>query len=249
MKILAIDTSSANCSVAVAEIENGKLVSIEEENSQDEKMHSQKLMSIIDNILKKNDIKISDFDLIACGIGPGSFTGIRIGIATCKAFVDSQNLSNTNKTVLACAVDSIESLAYNVEDTGIIVPLIDCKNNNVYAGIIDHSNMEYKHINSLLCDNINIILQNFKNQIKDQKTQKVIFIGDGTVLYKDLIQKEFKHFNILFSENNIQNAKSIVKCAYDKYINNEVGGQEVLSPLYLRLSQAERQLKAKESQT
>lgn len=245
MKILAVDTSSANCSVAIAKVEDDKVHIIEEENSNNEKMHSQKLMPIVDNILTKNNIKISDFDLIACGIGPGSFTGIRIGIATCKAFVDSQNLSNTNKKVLACPVNSLESLAYNVEDNGIIVSLIDCKNNNVYAGMIDHNDSEYKQISELLCDNIESVLQKFINQIKEQNTKKVIFIGNGSVLHKELIQKKFEDFNIIFSENNIQNATSIVKCAYNKFINNEVGGQEVLSPLYLRLSQAERQLEDK----
>ena len=244
MKILAVDTSSSNCSVAIANVEDDIINIIEEKNSQDEKMHSQKLMPMVDEILKNNNFKISNFDLIACGVGPGSFTGIRIGIATCKAFVDSQNLSNKNKKVLACSVNSLESLAYNVEENGIVISLIDCKNNNVYAGMYDHNNIKYKQIGSLLCDNINTVLQIFKAQINDNK--KIIFVGDGTEKYKELIQKEFKDFNILFSENNTQTGTSIVKCAYDKFTKNEVGGQEVLSPLYLRLSQAEMQLKNKE---
>lgn len=244
MKILAVDTSSSNCSVAIADVEDDIINIIEEKNSQDEKMHSQKLMPMVDEILKNNNFKISNFDLIACGIGPGSFTGIRIGIATCKAFVDSQNLSNKNKKVLACSVNSLESLAYNVEENGIVISLIDCKNNNVYAGMYDHNNIKYKQIGSLLCDNINTVLQIFKAQINDNK--KIIFVGDGAVKYKELIKNEFEDCNILFSGNNTQNGTSIVKCAYDKFTKNEVGGQEVLSPLYLRLSQAEMQLKNKE---
>ena len=245
MRILAVDISSANCSVAIAEIEDGKVHIIEEEHSQNEKKHSEKLMPMVDSILRKNEIKISDFDLIACGIGPGSFTGIRIGIATCKAFIDSQNLSNKN--ILACGVNSLESLAYNIEYNGIIISLIDCKYNNVYAGIIDHTGVEYKQIDNLLCDNINKVLQRFKNHIKEQDNKKIVFIGDGSLQYKELIQKEFEDYNIVFSENNIQNATSIAKCAYNKFINKETGGQEVLSPLYLRLSQAEIQLKDKEA--
>ena len=108
----------------------------------------------------------------------------------------------------------------------------------------DHNNIKYKQIGSLLCDNINTVLQNFKSQI-NENNKKIIFVGDGAVKYKELIKKEFKDFNILFSENNTQTGTSIVKCAYDKFINNEVGGQEVLLPLYLRLSQAEIQLKNK----
>ena len=70
MKILAVDTSSSNCSVAIANVEDEKMEIIEEKNSQDEKMHSQKLMPMVDETLKNNNFKISNFDLIACGVGP-----------------------------------------------------------------------------------------------------------------------------------------------------------------------------------
>ena len=246
MKILAVDTSSINCSVAIAKVEDNKLNILEEENSENEKMHSERLMPMMDDILKKHGLKISDFNLIACGIGPGSFTGIRIGIATCKALIDSQNLQKTTKKVSACAVNSLESLTYNVTNDGVIISLIDCRNNNVYAGMINHENSEYKQIGDLLCNNINIVLQTFKDQLNDEKTKNIIFVGNGSVLHKELIKKEFKQFNISFSKNNIQNATSIIKCAYNKFLNNEIGGKEILSPMYLRLSQAERQLINKE---
>lgn len=246
VKILAIDTSSMNCSVALAEVKDDKVDIFEEENSKNEKMHSRELMSMVDDILSKNKIKIPDLDLIACGIGPGSFTGIRIGIATCKAFVDSQNLLNEKKKILACAVNSLESLAYNVKDSGVIVSLIDCRNNNVYAGMTNHDDAGYKQIGDLLCDNIDIVLQKVKTQLREQATKKVIFVGDGSALHQELIKKNFEEFNPAFSKFNAQSAASIIKCAYNKFLNNEVGGQEVLSPLYLRLSQAERQSKDKE---
>lgn len=86
MKILAIDTSSKNASVAITEDEK-ELIEL---NNSEEKTHSQKLMPMIDEVLKKLDLSLDDIDLISCSLGPGSFTGVRIGIATAKAFADSK---------------------------------------------------------------------------------------------------------------------------------------------------------------
>ena len=88
MKILAIDTSSKNASVAITEDEK-ELIEL---NNSEEKTHSQKLMPMIDEVLKKLDLSLDDIDLISCSLGPGSFTDVRIGIATAKAFADSKNI-------------------------------------------------------------------------------------------------------------------------------------------------------------
>ena len=88
MKTLAIDTSSKNASVAILE----DLNTLIELNNEDEKTHSQKLMPMIDEAFQKMNLSLDDIDLISCSLGPGSFTGVRIGIATAKAFVDSRNI-------------------------------------------------------------------------------------------------------------------------------------------------------------
>ena len=88
MKILSIDTSSPICAVAI--LEDNKLI---KEISQNNGLtHSEKLMPIIEQILKETNLKLKDIDLLVCDKGPGSFTGIRIGVATVKAFTDSLNI-------------------------------------------------------------------------------------------------------------------------------------------------------------
>lgn len=87
MKILSIETSGKVCGVALAE--DDKL--IKEKIIEDENTHSVKLMPLLDELLKETNVKISDIDLFACDIGPGSFTGIRIGVSTVKAFLDVTN--------------------------------------------------------------------------------------------------------------------------------------------------------------
>lgn len=84
MNILAIDTSSKICSVSILEDKN----LIIEKHNNDEKTHSQKLMPLVDEIFKESEYSLEDMDLFACCIGPGSFTGLRIGISTVKAFSD-----------------------------------------------------------------------------------------------------------------------------------------------------------------
>ena len=88
MKILAIDTSSKVCSVAITE-DDKTITSL---HNDDEKTHSVKLMPMIDEAFKKTHLTLDDINLIACGLGPGSFTGVRIGIATAKAFIDSKHI-------------------------------------------------------------------------------------------------------------------------------------------------------------
>ena len=110
MKILAIDTSSKICSVAL--MEDQKIIL--EKHTNDEKTHSQNLMPLIDNLFQETDLTLDDIDLLACCLGPGSFTGIRIGISTVKAFSDAKNIPVTGVT-------SLESLAYNIQSTCLIV--------------------------------------------------------------------------------------------------------------------------------
>jgi len=127
MKILSIDTSSDICSVAILE-DNTVL---KELHINDIKTHSEKLMPLIFDIFTECNFKLEDIDLIACSKGPGSFTGIRIGIATAKAFSDSQNI----KSIGICSLDG---LSYNLETEGLTCCLIDSKNNNVYFGLFEN---------------------------------------------------------------------------------------------------------------
>ena len=235
MKILAVDTSSKNCSVAIVEVyENKNYNIIAFENSDDEKTHSQKLMPIVDKVFKEHNLTLKDMDLLACCVGPGSFTGIRIGIATMKAFADVTNI----KTV---SVTSLESLSYNIEEDGIIIPIIDCKNNNVYSAIFSRENNTYKQIGENIADNIDNAISLYK---ANAENKNITFVGDGSILYKDLLTSSLSN-KLIFSNKNTQSSISLAKCAYDKYLEGLYGDSNNLSPLYLRKSQAERAIDGK----
>lgn len=235
MRILAVDTSSKNCSVAIVEVDENKNYNIIAfENSDDEKTHSQKLMPIIDKVFKEHNLTLKDMDLLACCVGPGSFTGIRIGIATMKAFADVTNI----KTV---SVTSLESLSYNIEEDGIIIPIIDCKNNNVYSAIFSKENNTYKQIGKNISDNIDNAISLYK---ANAENKNITFVGDGSILYKDLLTSKLSN-KLIFSNKNTQSSISLAKCAYAKYLEGLYGDSNNLSPLYLRKSQAERAIDGK----
>ena len=126
MKILAIDTASEICSVAI--LEDFNLIC--HLYTDDSNTHSVTLMPLINEILEKNYLSIKDIDLFACNKGPGSFTGIRIGISTIKAFGDV--------TLKPCiGISSLKALAYLIAkpSDAYVCSLIDAKHGNVYAGL------------------------------------------------------------------------------------------------------------------
>lgn len=231
MKILAIDTSSKICSVAVLD-DNEVLI---EKHIDDSTTHSQKLMPMINDILKTCKLDLSDFDLFACSIGPGSFTGVRIGVSTVKAFCDVTNIP-------VASVSSLEGLAYNSLDSNfkesIICSLIDAKNDNVYCGIFKKENNDFIQLEDLCAKNINEIL----DILDKYSSSSILFVGDGAVCHKYAICQKLSKTTFIEKHLNDQTASSIGKAGFNKYKQGLAGDSNSITPLYLRKSQAERAL-------
>lgn len=230
MKILSIDTSSEICSVAILENSNVlKEISIEDSNT-----HSIKLMPLVKQIFQETNLSINDIDFFACDKGPGSFTGIRIGIATIKAFVDI-----TNKPYIG--ISSLMGLAYNIKNDGYICSLIDAKHNNVYYSLFKHENNKYSQIGEYLSENINNV-----TDILKKCNKKIFFVGNGSIVYKDMLKSALKENAEFTTDININklSAKCIGKAAFDIYSNGDIYDY-YLSPLYLKKSSAEILLEEK----
>ena len=224
MKILSIETSGKVCAVALTEDNN----LIKEEIIEDENTHSVKLMPLIDKLLKETNTNIKDIDLFACDVGPGSFTGIRIGVSTIKAFLDV-----TNKK--AIGVTSLEILSENVQEDGIICTLIDAKNSNVYCGIFEKTGYICNKIEEFKFDNINNIIKLVKN-----KNKKIFFVGNGSIAYKDMIESRIENSRVFIKpEYNELNARNIGAIAFRK--KEQAVDTHNLKPIYLRVSNAERE--------
>lgn len=218
MKILAIDTSSKICSVALLE-DN---VVIDKNELDDGKTHSENLMPLLDELLKRNKINIKQIELLACSVGPGSFTGIRIGVATIKPIAEVLNIK-------IASVTSLETLARIIEKNDTIVSLIDARNNQVYCGIFDKN---YNKKEDYIADDINEAIEHIK------KYNDIICVGDGAILHKDLLNEKIK--DIKFSEENNESAVNVGKIGYKKFLENDLCSADSIVPIYLRKSQAER---------
>ena len=242
MKVLSIETSSKICSVAILEDKN-LVKKIELNNGL---THSETLMPVIKRILEETNLTLSQVDLFVCDIGPGSFTGIRIGVATVKAFSDSLQIP-------AVGISSLEGLAYAIPKDGIICSLIDCKNDNCYYAVYQLENGHYSLLESPKADSVenclNFLIYKYGDSI-------ITFIGDACLSYKDLIKSFSSQFclanedssiclnhHIPESDINTIDVYSLGLAGLEKYIKS--GKDKALLPLYLKKPQAQRQLEGK----
>lgn len=233
MKILAIDTASEVCSVAILEDKNV----IKEISNEDANTHSVKLMPQIEQILKETNLTLNDIDLFACDKGPGSFTGIRIGISTIKAFCDI-------KGTPSIGITSLMALAYNTDFDGYICSLIDAKNNNVYYGLFDNSTKKHIKVNNYIAENIS-----FVTEILKICNKPIFFVGNGSIVYKDMLESTLKEkaiFTKIETDNKL-NAISIGTAAFEIFSNKVTNEEYNLSPIYLKKSSAERELEEKQN--
>ena len=162
MKNLAIDTSSEVCGVSL--LENDKL--IDDNSLNNGKTHSENLMVLIKEILERNNISLNEIDLISCVVGPGSFTGIRIGISSVKAMAEVHNIKISSVTSLEVLAQGLKSKTK--------VGMIDARNDQVYCGIFDENY-------NLLEEDIEICgngAEKFKSLIKE-KIPNVKFSNDN----------------------------------------------------------------------
>lgn len=228
MKILSVDTSSSVCTVAL--LEDDRLIN---ENILDNgKTHSENFMPLLDKTLKDSNVSLDDIELIACCVGPGSFTGIRIGIASIKAIAEVKSLP-------VISVTSLESLAYNENmPSGIIVPMIDARNEQVYAGVFDYTHN--KCLDYMACS-VDEAIEKVLAYAKENGISDVRFVGSYIDQNRDMIIDNFKGFNVSFSSNNKQSSVSLGICAYNKFLKKDsIESADTLNPVYLRKSQAER---------
>ena len=217
MKILCIDTSSNLCSTAV--LEDTKLIKkIELDNGL---THSESLMPTINSLLNSLNLSLKDIGLIVTDIGPGSFTGIRIGVATAKAFSDSLNIPTIG-------ISSLEVLAYQIKENGLVCSTIDCKNDNCYFALYEFKNGSYIEVESPCAKSKQEVLNLLNEKYADKK---MIFVGNG-------IPEKSSDFYLDIYNLGI--------AGFKKFVKNNNKGEEIL-PLYLRQPQAQRQLEQKQT--
>lgn len=227
MLILAIDTATKIGSVALYEEKTGIIGEI---NLYVKVNHSNVIMSAVDSLFKLTGFTIKDVDRIAVTIGPGSFTGIRIGAAIAKGLAYS-----LKKSIVG--VNELDVLANMGEyREGIIVPLIDARKERVYFSKYVYEGKNLTRIAEYKDGELREILEGLKGK-------KVVFIGDGATVNKGLIEEIMGEEQVIFSK-----AGSIPRAAVAAQLAVEMEEDNIytLEPFYVNKSQAEREKEEKE---
>lgn len=230
MKILAVDTSATAASVAVAE--ENKLIG--EFSINTALTHSQTLMPMVDELLKNTGLSVNDIDAVAVNAGPGSFTGVRIGVAAVKGIAFPKNLP-------CVSVSTLESMAYNMLGNDCIVcSVMDARCSQVYNALFRVKGCTVTR----MTDDRALSLTDLKNELQNIN-EKVVLVGDGAVLCSNFLGEELENIMLAPFNNRIQTASSVAYAAFEKINNGETVKADELMPVYLRLPQAQRELNKK----
>ncbi len=224
MKILALDSSAVVGTVALCE--DSRLIALYTLNTGN--THSQTLLPMIESVLRSAEWEIDDVELLAVSNGPGSFTGVRIGISTVKGLAFGKNIP--------CAgVSTLHALAYNLRDReGIICPVMNARRSQVYNALFSCKD----GVLTRLCPDRALSIAELDAELATLD-QPIYLVGDGY----DITAEGFVQtlpVSVL-PEQRYQNAYSVALCGLAAYQAGQATDDVSLSPVYLRPSQAERE--------
>lgn len=237
MKILAFDSTAKSASVAVAEDEKILSYSVADNGL----THSEILLPMAEAALASAKVSLGDVSLFAVTAGPGSFTGVRIGVATVKGLAQDYDEPKRKNCV---AVSTLEALAENlVPLNGLYVPVMDARRNEVYNAIFRYENGTLVR----LCPDRAISLADLERELVERYAAETIRLcGDGYGVARAALRNGALRVAETPPLLRLQNASSVAAVAYRAAQRGEAVSEDALRPVYLRLPQAERDRLAKE---
>ncbi|MEM9000665.1 MAG: tRNA (adenosine(37)-N6)-threonylcarbamoyltransferase complex dimerization subunit type 1 TsaB [Bacteroidota bacterium] len=213
-QILNIETATTNCSVSIGV--DGAVAALVEENSATYS-HSEKLHLFIEEALREASFSFSELDAIAVSKGPGSYTGLRIGVSAAKGFCFSLDIP-------LISVPTLESMAHQVKTTKdmVIIPVLDARRMEVYSCVYDNA---YTAIRATRAEIINASSFN-EFAIK----QQVYIVGDGAEKCKAILQ----HPNFNFNGEIIPSAREMAKLSHERFKTDDFEDVAYFEPYYLK---------------
>ncbi len=212
--ILAIETTTKNCSVAI--FQNQNLLALEELYS-DNYSHAEKLTLFVSNVLKKTDISIKKLSAIACSKGPGSYTGLRIGVSVAKGLCYALDIP-------LISIPTLKAMAYGIsrtKDFELLCPMIDARRMEVFSAIYNKKNIEVRKVQADIVDS---------QTYKEYFSQKVLFFGDGAIKCKSVINDS----NAYFLDHIHPSAKDLGFLAFNSFIEKKFEDIAYFEPYYLK---------------
>lgn len=230
MKILAIDTSATTASAAI--LEDGALVASAELRSK--MTHSQTILPMVEDMLKNAALTLNDVDAMAVNVGPGSFTGVRIGVAAVKGLCFADNIP-------CIPVSTLESMAYNFKGMPAeytVCATMDARCGQVYTALFEVAGETVAR----LSPDEAISIEELGNRLKNSK-KMLILVGDGAKLCYTALKDTVPDLYLAPDHLRYQSAVGVASAAFHSDARCDA---DALQPVYLRLPQAERELKARQ---
>jgi tRNA threonylcarbamoyladenosine biosynthesis protein TsaB len=217
--ILNLETATTVCSISLAK--DGLLLALKEQHG--DYSHSENLTVFIEHVVQEAGYKLSDVDAIAVSKGPGSYTGLRIGVSTAKGLCYSLNkplLAINTLQYLALSVS--KNLAPKISDTNsLFCPMLDARRMEVYCALYDNNNKCVMPVSALIID---------ENSFQDI-TNPIYFFGDGAEKCKEVLSK---NKNAIFIDNIFPSAKNMIPLSEQAYMNKAFEDVAYFEPFYLK---------------
>lgn len=230
MKIMALETSAKAVSVAV--VEDGAVLAAAYQNIR--LTHSVTLMPLMDGMLHNAGLTAADMDLIAVAAGPGSFTGLRIGVSAAKGLAWALDLP-------CCGVSTLEAMAENARMfEGTVICAMDARRQQIYNAVFDCRG----GVLTRRCEDRAVALETLADELKND-TQPKIVVGDGAKLCDIYLNAQGISCRMAPPDSRYQKAAGVALAAERLVQEGQTVTAQTLRPVYLRLSQAERERLAK----
>jgi len=211
--ILNIETATKNCSVSIAD--KGEIIVIKELNNGNYS-HAEVLHPFIVDVLKAANLTTNHIDAVAVSKGPGSYTGLRIGVSAAKGLCFA-----FDKPLIS--IDTLTSLSHAISiDKGFIVPMLDARRMEVYSAVFNEQHQNVREIKAEIIDETSFL--------EYLESDKVYFLGDGAQKCKEIIT----HKNAVFVDDKFPSAKEMAQLSYDKYQKSDIENVAYFEPFYLK---------------
>lgn len=219
--ILNLETATTVCSVSLSK--DGQLLAVKEQNG--DYSHAENLTLFIEDVIQEADVKLSDVDAIAVSKGPGSYTGLRIGVSTAKGLCYS-----LNKPLIAISTLQHISLSVSKESQSqisnlksLFCPMLDARRMEVYCAMFDSLNNEIRHTTAEIID---------EHSFSDLLNNNVIyFFGNGAAKCKNVLSA---NKNAIFIDDIFPSAKNMISLSEQAFVNKEFEDVAYFEPFYLK---------------
>lgn len=219
--IICLETATSLCSVALCS--NGGLVSLRE--SHDTKSHASLITVFIDEILKEQELKVKDLEAIAVSRGPGSYTGLRIGVSVAKGIAYASSIPliaiDTTLSMFTGFKEKYISITENIENV-LFCPMLDARRMEVYCAIYDYTG---KTVNKISAE---VITEESFSDIPE--SEKIIFFGNGADKCRDIIKRK----NSYFDSEYVISASHMLTPVYRSFKNLSFQDIAYFEPFYLK---------------